>query len=444
MKIVTYGTDEDETIFGKKYYVFFPRWMRLDYDDVIYAGGGNDTVHAGGGDDEVYGGSGNDEIYGQAGNDHLYGDEGKDTIRGGAGNDTIYGGSDGGHIHGDEGNDHLYGYGQSASGTSNYIFGGAGNDFLVGGLSKDTLDGGSGNDTIRLSAGGDENRGREGNDTFFLHRDDVWSARGEEFRIDGGDGRDTLDLRWMSEDYEVRWLKVRDVEVMYLGSGNDTVSNIGAEWLDLGAGNDTVLADEGPKAVMLGGTGMDTIDYNHSDKGVTIYTDEKYAQNGYGGEAEGDVLISFETYNLTSHDDRIYGDDGGETFNLSSGDDIAFGYGGDDTINGDWGEDFINGGAGNDVLSGGTENDTFWFDIDRAFGHDTIVDYRAGDSIALDANGRYIGRTSIQNVGNDAIITVYGRTDSSITVIGAAGKITEENIDMYGQFTSIDLDLGLI
>ena len=67
-----------------------------EFDDIIYANGGNDTVNAGIGDDTIYGEAGFDTLYGENGNDVLIGGTGNDRLEGGLGDDTyIYNVGDG-------------------------------------------------------------------------------------------------------------------------------------------------------------------------------------------------------------------------------------------------------------------------------------------------------------------------------------------------------------
>jgi Ca2+-binding RTX toxin-like protein len=61
-----------------------------NYQDVIYAGSGNDTVIAGDGNDLIYGGSGNDTLNGGNGNDVIDGGSGSDEMTGGLGDDIYY------------------------------------------------------------------------------------------------------------------------------------------------------------------------------------------------------------------------------------------------------------------------------------------------------------------------------------------------------------------
>jgi Ca2+-binding RTX toxin-like protein len=73
----------------------------VEFDDTIYALGGDDQVAPAGGNDTVYGGSGIDNVFGFLGNDTIYGGPGGDRnaantanqagLMGGEGSDKVYG-----------------------------------------------------------------------------------------------------------------------------------------------------------------------------------------------------------------------------------------------------------------------------------------------------------------------------------------------------------------
>ncbi|MDN5933594.1 MAG: hypothetical protein L0I24_21425, partial [Pseudonocardia sp.] len=59
-----------------------------EFNDAIFAGGGDDTVLGNGGNDAIRAGAGDDQLFGGAGNDALLGQGGADTIDGGEGRDA--------------------------------------------------------------------------------------------------------------------------------------------------------------------------------------------------------------------------------------------------------------------------------------------------------------------------------------------------------------------
>ncbi|MFN4281736.1 MAG: putative Ig domain-containing protein [Alphaproteobacteria bacterium] len=105
---------------------------KLNYNDNISGGDGDDKIYGQFGNDNISGGNGQDLIYGGEGNDSIDGDAGDDVIYGGTGNDTIRGGNDNDRLFGEDGNDN--------------IFGGSGDDQMDGGAGSDVLKGEDGND----------------------------------------------------------------------------------------------------------------------------------------------------------------------------------------------------------------------------------------------------------------------------------------------------------
>ena len=118
-------------------------------------------------------------IVGTSGDDTLTGTRGRDVIVGLAGSDTLagLGGSD--LICGNQGADTLRG--------------GAGSDVLVPGRGGDLVRGHAGDDLLYLrhTAGADRVHGGAGDDEVF----DVLT-RSEDQLVDGGPGRNTLELAW--------------------------------------------------------------------------------------------------------------------------------------------------------------------------------------------------------------------------------------------------------
>ncbi len=103
------------------------------------------------------------------------------------------------------------------------------------------------------------------------------------------------------------------------------------DFLQGGAGADT----------LLGGDGIDTIDYNGA--GVTVNLTTLAAS---GGEAQGDVIgADIENVQGTDSNDNLTG---------SAAANALSGFGGDDFLYGKAGDDVLGGGNGNDFLQGGS------------------------------------------------------------------------------------------
>ncbi len=447
MRISHFYTDADEEIFGYISYgwTFQNGEWRLGLtfrDDEIHAGGGDDTIKSSGGDDIIYTGAGEDFVEAGQGNDTIYGDAGEDTIYGGDGNDFIYGSDQGGLFYGGDGNDVISGAGSAHV----CIFGEDGNDTLVGGSGSDTVNGGLGNDTLYITEGQDAMYGGKGNDVFILDQSvaDLGFRTSVFDYFDGAEGYDTLDMSAASGGQLLfSWYVagsfqgVTGFEKILTGSGDDDIRDmIGVEFIDAGSGDDRVYAGGIPQ-VLLGGDGSDTLilgTLSSNPYGITLNAAQTSGVNGMFGNATGHVIRGFENFALTSREDRFYGSNKGEDVKLGNGDDIAFGGAGNDVLFGQAGDDFLNGGAGNDTLWGGGGADEFHFDIDRPFGHDIVRGNSAVDTFTFDTNGMYVGPVQIKDDGADAVITVLGLVGSSVTVVGAAGKLSLEDINIIGGF----------
>ena len=112
----------------------FPGDLRIDNDDQLTAGSGQDTF---------YGQGGNDLIAANGGNDYANGGSGPDNLAGGPGNDRLYGGDGNDVIGGDAGDDLLAG-----NAGNDKLYGRFGNDVLIGGLGADQMNGNEGNDLM--------------------------------------------------------------------------------------------------------------------------------------------------------------------------------------------------------------------------------------------------------------------------------------------------------
>ncbi len=204
----------------------------------------------------VYGGGGGDILSGDASNNFLNGFAGNDVLRGGGGVDLLYGGS---------GLDTVD-YRDKAVAISITLNGVAVVDVTVGGVIEDKIQsleviyGGSAADTLTGDAFTNLFRGGGGAD-----------------QIDGGGGVDSVDFRekavavtlvlaggaaatasvgGVAEDV------IRNVEVVYGGSGGDLFVGDGlANQLFGNAGNDT-LRGQGGADVLTGGVGADLFVYN--------------------------------------------------------------------------------------------------------------------------------------------------------------------------------------
>lgn len=198
------------------------------------------------------GGAGNDTLSGGSGNDTLVGGAGSDVLKGGAGDDRlIIDAADLAiNIDGGDGRDTL----EVATGSAGVtidaavahvelLLGGEGNDtFTNTGSSGVTLKGGAGRDVLKGGGG-----------------DDLIIADGDDQIMQGGSGRDTLEIegtKGVALD-----LGQNGIEVAFGGSGDDHLWSALSSGInvDAGAGNDQLAGGSGADS-LLGGAGNDLID----------------------------------------------------------------------------------------------------------------------------------------------------------------------------------------
>jgi serralysin len=223
------------------------------------------------------------------------------TADGNLGSDRLYGGSRDDRLYGGSGQDWIWGLG--------------GDDMLDGHTGADVLNGGDGIDVLYGWWGDDRMYGGNGNDS-----------------LSGVDGNDRL----------------------YGGSGKDTLSGAkGSDRLEGGAGDDN-LSGEGAgdgiaSDVMLGGAGVDSVDYSERTRAITVDLDGVTGDDGQPGERD---TVGADVENLVggAAGDRLTGNGAKNFINGLSGDDIVRGGAGDDFLYGDTGADQVFGDAGEDWI----------------------------------------------------------------------------------------------
>jgi Ca2+-binding RTX toxin-like protein len=197
---------------------------------------------------------------------------------------------------------------------------------------------------------------------------DVLEGTAHDDALDGGHGADLLS--GLADDDEIRG-----------GSGADILNG--------GAGGD----------VLDGGSGQDTAQYINAMNGVTA--DLLNAGNNTG-EAAGDLYVSVERLDGSSHadtlrgdgaDNRIWGRDGNDRIQGRGGDDWLFGNNGDDILNGGLGRDFLVGGAGLDIAQYASAMEAVTADL-------TDASVNTGEA----AGDRYSSIEGVQGTGFDDVL----------------------------------------
>jgi Ca2+-binding RTX toxin-like protein len=228
------------------------------------------------------------------------------------------------------------------------------------------------------------------------------------------------------------------------GGGDDRIFGLG--------GDDNIVGDLGSDFID-GGPDTDTANYHYSRGAVgVVLTDTEGF--GFGGEAEGDTLVSIENLFGSRFNDYLAGNTGRNVLNGNEGDDILKGGGGADTLNG--GDALIIGGStfvssGNDTLKGGGGGDTLngGEDIDTAAYNDSpagvYVSLRLDDASGGDATDDELN--DIENItgsahidtleGNDEVGNVLNGMDG-VDVLRGLGN----NDTLYGGNNDDTLDGG--
>lgn len=292
-----------------------------------------------------------------------------------------------------------------------------------------------------------------GSDTFS-----VGSTVLPSVSVDGGTGKDTLDLSDLEAGFSLNLeteeltngtttLEVRRFEEVwgnrflneYVGSskaealdaagGNDTISagggddsvrsGSGADSIDGGQGNDSIDAGRGNDLIAggaqgdwaTGAAGRDTLWGN--DGFDTLWggadNDLLHGENGRDhlyGQAGADTLTGGE------NNDTLEGGNGRDSLLGGRGDDLIKGGDGDDFMRGQQGQDRLNGNSGNDRIYGGTKNDT----IAGGAGEDTISGGSGNDVLFGGSDGDRFVFTS--GHGSD-VIRDFDVTEDSLRVEAA-------------------------
>ncbi len=245
---------------------------------------------------------------------------------------------------------------------------------------------------------------------------DVITPGGGADSIDGGDGRDRIvfvgpetvqvTLAGSSVVYVslngVATDRVRNVEDVTGGDGNDTITGDGLANRLYGGAGDDLLSGAGGKDTISGGAGNDTIIGGSSGDSLSGDSGHDLIMGGTGGDkidggSGNDTILggsSGDKLYGKSGNDSIQGDSGSDLIDGGSGNDLLRGGSGNDTILGGTGLDTITGGSGKDVLTGGADADVFLFlsigESPSMTGRDYITDFTKGldliDLSAIDAS----------------------------------------------------------
>lgn len=159
------------------------------------------------------------------------------------------------------------------------------------------------------------------------------------------------------------------------GSGDDIlIGNQATNRLDGGDGDDVLIGGGGSADILLGGSGIDTVDYAQSPAGVRAILDGI----GSGGDAAGDLILRVENAAGSDFGDILIGNLEPNQLDGRKGDDNLSGDVGDDRLSGDEGNDYLVGGQDDDVLSGGDGDDTLIGGTDSGYRPNSDADVLDG------------------------------------------------------------------
>ncbi len=417
---------------------------------VVRGLGGNDTIRVNARRGFADGGDGNDSIANVfadvSENYSLIGGPGKDALRTSAGSSVLDGG---------DGDDLLDGRGVAPNylsvgfsaydvGGNNTIYGSDFSDFLSAGIGDDVIDGGPGSDYLIGGGGRDSLVGGGGDDTFF--------ADGDDLRIGGGKGIDTVYFEGghasakatnttitidgkTIQTGSLEYLTIAGTDgndildaskfsgyVTFYGStGNDVLrAGSGGSYLDGWDGNDQLFGGAGAD-VLIGGKGADQLTAGAGDDELQADHLDTLVLPGDGFDFLG-VLVSAQHIVVTDSaitvDGAVFVPPTAEAvfvgFEGTAGDDFfdSSGYGQTVYYSSFEGNDFIVTGAQPDYISSGDGNDTVF-----GGGGDDSVDAGTGDNVADLGDGNnyfvaYDGNDSVTAGDGDDFVSTGAGNDT--------------------------------
>lgn len=199
----------------------------------------------------------------------------------------------------------------------------AGNDLFIGSQFNDVLYGYDGNDTLRGGSGNDKLDGGSGDHDRASYEN---SSQAIQATLNRGEWADVLQ-GGVAQD------RIRNVEDLAGGSGNDILTGDKKANKLLGNGGDDVLTGAGGNDTLNGGSGNDLLNGGKGDDKL----------EGGGGN------------------DTLKGGNGNDSLKGGNGNDSLEGGSGNDNLKGGPGSDTLTGNSGQDTLNGGSEADTFRF-----------------------------------------------------------------------------------
>ena len=277
-------------------------------------------------------------------------------------------------------------------------YGNASDNTIAGGIGADALTGYGGNDQLVGNAGNDTLTGGAGADALL-----------------GGDGFDIASYADAGTAGVTINLQTGDHTGIAAGDTYDSIEQIrGSGYADRFTG--TAGANN-----FDGGAGVDTIDYSTSAGAVNVNLTTNVAS---GGDAQGDVLLGFETAVGSSFNDTLASSTAGHTLQGGAGDDVY-------TVG-------INSVVVAEAAAGGVD------EVQTALAVLSIAGYANVEKLSYTGTAAFTGTGNAGNniitggVGND---TLYGGAGAD-EFHGGAGADTVGYVDATGAVT-INLKSGI-
>jgi Ca2+-binding RTX toxin-like protein len=402
-------------------------WFGVDAPVPTVPADGYGSIRTPFGDDELHGGAGNDTIEGLGGSDRIYGDAGNDILRGGSGDDRLEGGDGADTLDGGIGLDTASYAGASAGVTVNLLTGTSSDgdtltniEDIVGSKFADTLIGNDGANIFDGGDGADAIDGNGGTDTVSYRT----AKAGVVIDLVGGAGTITTKNPTAGQPDIVTVDTLTEIEGAIGSDFDDTIiGNASSGKLVGGKGNDTfkIQGDgvTGPLMEIIGGDGLDTLDFSGRTTGVTV--------------------------------DLNYGDTGNKYYSIEK----VIGGDGNDTIKTYEESQVIEGGKGDDILRGNAGDDIYVFK--RGDGNDTIQDFGRswGGGYGNLRNDSWVAtsRSYVDDGGNDILSFgegidfrhIVGQLATETTAVGLSSALGDGGT-VYGTnpaFSNADFILGV-
>ncbi|MEZ5843165.1 MAG: hypothetical protein R3D27_05455 [Hyphomicrobiaceae bacterium] len=322
-------------------------------------------------------------------------------------------------------------------------------DTIFGSDDGDTLDGGDGDDLIVGDTGDDTLNGGDGNDR-------IAGGPGADV-IDGGPGaRDAADYIGFTGAISVTLNgatnatvtvsgdendTIRNIENVYGGSGDDTLTGDGLANTFIGGLGDDTLSGMGGNDVLDGRGGADTLTGGDGDDAL-LFDAADVISGGSGNDyaaVSGTAGVTMSFTQVMSIE-TVIGGGAADTFDASSmtGAVTLYGRGGADSLTGGIGGDIIFGGIDSDVdtLDGGNGNDNLYFNsgdilLGGAGNDNAIADDAAGSGVTLVLGSGHGVETVLGASGNDTLdasasttaVLLDGRGGADTLIGGAANDV---------------------